>query len=87
MSNIKAIRERLELTQTALGDGIGCTQGNIGHYERGQTLSSPMAKRLIDFAAERGLVLTFDHIYGDSPLPELIGATGAPTPEPEAKAA
>jgi len=70
MSTIKSIRERLGVTQQVLADGIGCTQGNVGHYERGQTVPPPMATKLIEFAGERGLVLTFDHIYGSAPLPE-----------------
>ena len=82
MSNIKSIRDRLGLTQAGLAEGIGCTQGNVGHYEKGQTVPPEMAKRLIGFALTRGLDLTFDHIYGDAELPELIGADGAPaTPE------
>lgn len=81
MSNLKSIRERLGVTQQALADGIGCTQGNIGHYERGQTLPPRVAKELIDFAADMGLRITFDHVYGSMPLPELV------TSEPEQKAA
>ncbi|WP_288897376.1 helix-turn-helix transcriptional regulator [uncultured Delftia sp.] len=69
MSTIKAIRERLGLSQLALGRGIGCTQGNIFHYERGQTLPPDAAKRVITFAAEHGLDLTMDQIYGLQPLP------------------
>lgn len=71
MHNLKSIRERLGLTQQALADGLGCTQGNIGHYEKGQTVSPEVARKLISFAAGRGLELTFDHIYSDKPLPEL----------------
>lgn len=70
MNTIKAIRERLGLSQDALGRGIGCTQGNIFHYERGQTLPPEAAKRVIAFSAERGLVLTMDQLYGLQPLPE-----------------
>nr|WP_314710526.1 helix-turn-helix transcriptional regulator [uncultured Comamonas sp.] len=70
MANIKEIRTALHLTQQALADGIGCTQTNIGHYERGQTVPPPMARRLIGFAGAHGLLLTFDHIYSDKPLPE-----------------
>lgn len=73
MNNIKAIRERLELTQAALAEAIGCTQGNVGHYERGQTVPPDMARKLIEFAATRGHAITFDDVYA--------------TPEPEAKAA
>lgn len=71
MNEVKAIRARLGVTQQAVADGIGCTQTNIGHYERGQTLPPDMARRLIDFAAHLGLALSFDHIYGNAPLPEL----------------
>ena len=80
MANIKEIRTALRLTQQALADGLGCTQTNIGHYERGQTVPPPMARRLIEFAAGRGLALTFDHIYSDKPLPELSQPS---TPEKE----
>jgi putative transcriptional regulator len=65
MSNIKTIRERLELTQAALAEGIGCTQGNVGHYERGQTVPPEMAKRLIAFAAARGHQVSYEEIYGN----------------------
>lgn len=71
MHNLKLIRERLGVTQQALADGIGCTQGNIGHYERGQTLLPEAASKLIEFAAVHGLAITFDHIYGAAELPEL----------------
>jgi len=71
MKNLMPIRKRLGLTQQALGQVIGCTQGNVGYYERGQMMPTPRARRLIDFAAGRGLMLSFDHLYGDAPLPEL----------------
>jgi putative transcriptional regulator len=70
MHNLKPIRERLHMTQQALADGIGCTQGNVGHYERGQEFPPDRARLLIDFAKKLGVVLTFDHIYGSAPLPK-----------------
>ena len=70
MSNIKAIRTRLGVTQTELAKGIGCTQGNVGHYERGQGMPPDMARRLIDYANSLGHVLTFNEIY----MPELAVA-------------
>lgn len=66
---IRRIRSALGMTQTELGDGIGCTQGNIGHYERGQTLPPEMARKVIEFCASKGLCITFDHVYGDAALP------------------
>lgn len=65
MSTIKSIRTRLGLTQTALAVAIGCTQGNVGHYEnKGQTVPPDVARRLIAYAATQGVVLTYDDIYG-----------------------
>lgn len=69
MSTIKAIRDRLKLSQSELGDGIGCTQGNVSLYEKGQTVPPDTAKRLIALAARAGLVLTMDQVYGMAPLP------------------
>ena len=71
MNQVKTIRARLGVTQQALGRGIGCTQANVGHYERGQMLPPDMARRLIDFSAQHGLVISYDHVYGDAALPEL----------------
>ena len=71
MHNLKPIRERLGVTQQAMAEGLGCTQGNVGHYERGQTLPPDMARKLIDFAAGHALPLSFDHVYGELPLPDF----------------
>ena len=71
MSPIRRVRARLGVTQEALAEGIGCTQGNIGHYEHGLTMPPTRARRLIAFAAARGHVVTFDDIYAepdDTPL-------------------
>jgi len=70
MHNLKLIRSRLGVTQQVMAGALGCAQSNIGHYERGQTLPPDMARKLIDFAAARGLVIGFDHVYGDAPLTE-----------------
>lgn len=77
MHNLKSIRERLGVTQQAIGDALGCTQGNVGHYEKGQTLPPEMAGKLIAFAATLGLSITFDHVYGAAKLPELVEREGA----------
>lgn len=72
MHNLKDIRKLLGVTQKALADGMGCTQGNVYHYENGQTLPPDAAKQLIDFAAGRGVHITFDHVYGSAVLPEAV---------------
>lgn len=72
MSAIKLIRDRLGLTQTAFAEGIGCTQGNVGHYEnKGQTVPPDMAKRIISFASTMGHAVSYEDIYG---APEQIDA-------------
>ncbi|WP_405423707.1 helix-turn-helix transcriptional regulator [Pantoea stewartii] len=36
MSNLREIRKALNLSQTALAEKVGCTQGAIGHWESGR---------------------------------------------------
>ena len=81
MNNVKTIREKLGLTQKSFGDGIGCTQGNVGHYEQDRQVIPPdAAGRLIDFAATLGHVVTYDDIYSKAePLPVI---TAAPPTQP-----
>ena len=74
MNTIKSIRERLGVTQAARAEGIGCTQGNVGHYERGQTVPPEMARRLIDFARAHGHAISFDDVYGPIPATEPAAA-------------
>ena len=69
MNSFRRIREHLGLTQTQLGEAIGMSQGNVSFLERGQTVLPDVARRLIDHAASLGYALTFDHVYGDAPLP------------------
>lgn len=71
MHAIKAIRSRIGVTQEAMASGIGCTQGNIANYERGQTLPPDAARKVIEFAGTHGLTITFDHVYGELPLPDF----------------
>jgi putative transcriptional regulator len=88
MRPIRAIRRRLGVTQTQLAQAIDCSTTNVCFYERGQTLPPARAAALITFARSRGLALTYDHIYGTAPLPELLpiqpapAAAGASTKEP-----
>lgn len=75
MSTIKAIRELLNATQSELAQALGCTQGNVGFYERGQALPVDRAERLIAFAAKKKhLNLTLDQVYGRRPLPKAAEA-------------
>lgn len=63
MTNFKAIRERLGLTQAAIGCELGVTQGNVSFYENGQTVPPSVARTLIEVAKRRGHVITYDDVY------------------------
>jgi putative transcriptional regulator len=67
-ANFKLIRTRLGVTQAEIAAPLGVTQSNISFYETGQTVPPPVAGKLIAYAKKRGVKLTFDDIYGDSPL-------------------
>lgn len=58
------------MTQQELAHALGCTQGNVGHYERGQLFPPDRAKTLIQTAQKRGLRLTLDQVYGLDKLPK-----------------
>lgn len=72
MSIFKSIREKLSMTQAAIGEAIGVTQGNVSFYERGQTIPPAVAGKLIGVARTMGLPLSFDQIYGSEPLPDPV---------------
>jgi len=67
MENLRALRERLQVTQAELAEGLGVTQGNVSHYERGQTIPPAVARLLIEFAKDKGVGVTFDDIYNPTP--------------------
>lgn len=72
MNRTKLIRQHLSLTQKALGEAIGCSQACILAYEQGRALPHKRAEKLIEYAATRGCVLDFNHIYGQRPLPRWV---------------
>jgi len=66
-NNLKAVRQKLGLRQADLASAIGVSKGNISHYEcQRQLLPPTVAQRVIALAAERGLQISYDDIYGVS---------------------
>jgi putative transcriptional regulator len=63
MSTFKSIRERLEVTQDAMAKALGCSQGNVAFYDKGQTIPPAAATKLIAFAKTRGIELSYDDVY------------------------
>ncbi len=74
MNNFKAIRERIGLSQSEIAKSLGCSQGNISFYEKGQAVKPEVAKKLINLAASRGFAVTYEDIYGS---PSEIGTAPA----------
>ena len=73
-NGIKQIRLGLGMTQQAFADMLGCSQGNVGHYElRDQMVPPEVAKKLIAEAAKRGSRVTYEDIYGvvDEPVVKI----------------
>lgn len=68
MNAFKSIREKLGMTQGAMAEMLGVTQGNISHYERGQTVPPDVARKLITKARVLGHHITFNDVYTLEPL-------------------
>lgn len=66
MNNIRYIRQRLGLSQTAFGEAIGVSQGNVSFYELGQDVPPKVARKIIAAAARSGIALSYDDIYSDA---------------------
>lgn len=67
MSNLKTIRERVGLTQSALADAVGLTQGAIAHYENDRRQPGLVECRKILAALNaRGAKVTLDEVF---PIP------------------
>ena len=72
-NGIKRIRLCMGLTQQQFADMLGCSQGNVGHYElRDQMVPPEMARKLIAEAAKRGSRVTYEDIYGAVDEPVVV---------------
>jgi len=67
-NNLKQVRKRLGLKQRELAAAIGVSKGNISHYEcQRQLLPPTVAQSVIALAAQHGLQISYDDIYGSTP--------------------
>jgi putative transcriptional regulator len=70
MNAVRPIRERLKLSQAQLADALGMTQGNVSFIELDkQPVMPDAAAKLIAYAQEHGLEISYDHVYGAAELP------------------
>jgi len=64
MSNLKSIRESVRMTQAALADSVGVTQGAIAHYENERRKPGLDECRRIVFALKQGGAdVTLDEVF------------------------
>lgn len=64
MSNLKTTRERAGLTQAALADAVGLTQGAIAHYENGRrTPGLSEARELVAALNALGATCDLDSVF------------------------
>lgn len=68
MNKFHHIRAQLGVTQLAMAQALGMSQGNVSNYENGQTVPPYVADKLIKYAASLGSTLTYDLIYGAAQL-------------------
>lgn len=79
MNKFHHIRAQLGVTQLAMAQALGMSQGNVSNYENGQTVPPGVADKLIKYAASLGHELSYDLIYGAPVLaPQLETHAGPP---------
>lgn len=70
-NNLKAIRDRLGVSQAKMASLLGMSQGNISHCEQQiQDVSPEMARKIVCVSRELGVDVSFDDIYDVAGLPE-----------------
>lgn len=74
-NNLKAIRERLGISQAKMAALLDVTQGNISHCEnQTQEVSPGMARKIVAVCRELGTDVSFDDIYGANELSQSKAA-------------
>ncbi|MDV5356506.1 helix-turn-helix transcriptional regulator [Enterobacter asburiae] len=64
MTNLREIRESMNVSQTALAEMVGCTQGAIGHYESGRRNPDLRTCRsLVDALNKLGANVRLDDVF------------------------
>ncbi|MDR5618316.1 helix-turn-helix transcriptional regulator [Arsenophonus sp.] len=64
MNNLSKYRKELGLTQTNLANVLGCTKGNISHYEHGRRKADlESCRKLVYFFNKNGLKVTIDDLF------------------------
>ena len=66
MSSLKQFREKAKVTQAALAERVGITQGAIAHYENGRrTPGLAESRRLMLALNDLGVSCSLDELFPD----------------------
>ncbi|HCE5244014.1 TPA: helix-turn-helix transcriptional regulator [Vibrio parahaemolyticus] len=66
MSNLKAIRGELGVTQQALAEKVGVSQSAINHYENGnRTVDTVLGWRIVNALSSLGANCKFEDVFPD----------------------
>ena len=64
MNNISRYRKKLGITQNDLAKELGCTKGNVSHYENGRRKADlDVCRKLVDFFNKKGVKGTIDDLF------------------------
>lgn len=64
MNNLSRYRKELGLTQSDLAIALGCTKGNISHYENGRRKADlNMCRNLVAFFNKNGASISIDDLF------------------------
>ncbi|HEK2727489.1 TPA: helix-turn-helix transcriptional regulator [Proteus mirabilis] len=64
MNNISRYRKKLGITQNDLAKELGCTKGNVSHYENGRRKADlDVCRKLVDFFNKKGVKVTIDDLF------------------------
>ena len=66
---VSAIRQRLQDTREQFAHALGISPERLDELERGEPPTQATILRLMQYAKDRGLLLTLDQAYGTKPLP------------------
>jgi len=64
MNNLKELRNKAGLSQAALAEAMGVSQGAIAHYEKGfRGMKVDSINKLLLVLSEHGICCTFEDIF------------------------
>jgi len=69
MRPIQIIRSRLGITQVQLAEALQVRQSTVSRYDCGTPIPPWIAEALIAFAKSKGLMISYDHVYGVAQIP------------------